>query len=246
MAERGAIPRLDAAIFVDLHSEPKRVYDWLRYLESICSTPIHRIDGGNLRERIMSRVRREKTGSGGPPFFTAGIRGEGMLPRQCTRDHKVVPIERKLRELCGLRRGQRGPQETLAESIIGISYDEAIRMKPSRLSFVANVYPLVDLQMTRWHCLQWMREHGYPEPPRSACTFCPYKSDAEWLHLKEKEPESFADAVVIDEAIRDGYIDNNAKLFVHRSLTPLNRIDLAGQRSQQDMFGNDCEGGCGT
>lgn len=90
------------------------------------------------------------------------------------------------------------------------------------------------------------RDQGYPEPPRSACTFCPYKSDAEWLRLKEQQPESFAEAVEIDSAIREGYIGNNAQLFVHRSLVPLALIDLASQRNQQDMFGNDCEGGCAT
>lgn len=247
MMAHGEVEPAQAAIFADVGAEPESVYRWLDWLEPRLPFPVHRVHGGNLRERIMSRVRKEKTGSGGAPFFTTSSRGtEGMLPRQCTRDHKLVPIERKLRELCGLKKGQRGPREVIAESVLGISYDEAIRMKPARLSFVRNVYPLVDRKLTRWHCLEWMQAHGYPEPPRSACTFCPYKSDAEWLRLKEREPDAFADAVAIDDAIRNGYVSTSAQLFVHRSLKPLDHVDLEGQRDQADMFGNECEGMCGV
>lgn len=246
MMAHGDVAPAQAAIFADVGAEPASVYRWLDWLEPRLPFPVHRVSGGDLRERVMSRVRREKTGSGGPPFFTAGKLGEGMLPRQCTRDHKLVPIERKLRELCGLVKGQRGPKEILAESCIGISYDEALRMKPSRLAFIRNVYPLVDMQMTRYHCLEWMSSHGYPQPPRSACTFCPYKSDAEWLRMKEQEPESFADAVAIDSAIRDGYIGNRAQLFVHRSCKPLASIDLHKQHDQANLFTNECEGMCGV
>lgn len=244
MIAHGELPMVDAAIFADTGAEPQLVYDWLDWLEKQLPFPVYRVDGGNLRDRIMRRVRREKTGSGGPPFFTTP---NGMLPRQCTRDHKLVPIERQQRRLIGLKHGQRGPKEVVAESWIGISADEAIRMKPSRLAFMRNVYPLVDRGMTRWHCLEWMQKNGYPRPPRSACTFCPYRSDEEWKTLKESSPDAFADAVAMDEAIRNGFVNSTEKLFVHRSKIPLKDVDF---RSASDLgqldFINECEGMCGV
>lgn len=243
MMKHGEIEPAHHAVFSDVGAEPASVYRWLDWLEPLLPFPVHRVSNGDLRENVMRRVRREKTGSGGPPFFTAD---EGMLPRQCTRDFKLVPIERQIRKLLGLRPGQRGPKEIVCESVIGISYDEAIRMKPSRLAFVRNVYPLVDGSLTRWHCLEWMKEKGYPRPPRSACTFCPYRSDVEWMAMQRDDPEAFADAVKMDEAIREGYVNTSRQLFVHDSRRPLASVDFQTGRNQVDAFANECEGMCGV
>lgn len=245
MIAHGEVPMIDAAIFADVGAEPQSVYDWLAWLEKQLPFPVYRVHGENLRDRIMRRVRREKTGSGGgPPFYTFP---NGMLPRQCTRDHKLVPIERKQRELVGLQKGRRGPAHVLAQALIGISYDEAIRMKPSRQAFIQNTYPLVEMEMTRWHCLEWMKKKGYPEPPRSACTFCPYRSDKEWAALKNTDPDAFADAVQMDKAIRNGYVNSSAQLFVHKTRLPLDEIDFrtAEEAGQRDFI-NECEGMCGV
>lgn len=239
----GELEPVDYAIFSDTKLEPKKVYTWLDWLEQQLPFPVHRVSGGDLGAEIMKRVRREKNGSGGPPFFTWP---DGMMPRQCTRDFKLVPIEREIRRLLGLRPGQRGPQEVVAESVIGISYDELIRMKPSRLAFVRNTYPLVDLSMTRWHCLRWCERKGYPLPPRSACVCCPYRHDREWADLKTNDPEAFAEAVRFDEAIRDGFVNTSRQLFVHDSRTPLAQVDFDAGRDQVEMFGNECEGMCGV
>jgi hypothetical protein len=243
MIAGGEFPMIDAAIFADVGAEPQTVYDWLNWLEQQLPFPVYRVNGGNLRERIMRRVRREKSGSGGPPFYTTP---NGMLPRQCTRDHKLVPIEREQRRLLGLS-GKRGPKEIVAEAWLGISFDEAMRMKPARLRFVRNVYPLVDRGLTRGHCLEWMARKGYPTPPRSACTFCPYRSDQEWKGLKQRDPEAFADAVAMDKAIRGGFVDSTEQLFVHRSRVPLDQVDFrdASDFGQRDFI-NECEGMCGV
>lgn len=99
------------------------------------------------------------------------------------------------------------------------------------------------------HCLEWMRARGYPQPPRSACYFCPYKSNAEWRKLRDEEPEEWARAVEIDGLIRAGVRDTTQKLYLHRSLTPLADIDLstAEDRGQLSVgFGEECEGMCGV
>jgi len=86
-------------------------------------------------------------------------------------------------------------EDALVESWIGISTDEASRMKPSREPWIINKYPLIEHNISREQCVEWMLAEGYPEPPRSACIFCPYHSDEEWKRLRDKEPEEFQRAV---------------------------------------------------
>jgi hypothetical protein len=127
------------------------------------------------------------------------------------------------------------------ECLVGISRDEAHRMKPTGLKWVHNTYPLVDLNMTRQDCVNWMQSNGYARPPRSACTFCMYKRDEEWRDTKA-DTESWAQAVKVDESLRAH------DEFLHRSLKPLEEVDFrnAADFGQIDAFGDDCEGMCGV
>jgi hypothetical protein len=250
MAAEGEItPMPDCAIFADTKAEPKRVYQHLDWLERQLPYPVYRVSAGDLREEIMDATQGKNRMDARPPFFTAS---GGMLNRQCTQDFKIIPIQRKVRELIGLKKGQRGPKTPVVEQWIGISLDEATRMKPSRLSFVTHRWPLVEKRITRRMCLAWMEARGYPRPPKSACTFCPYHDDAQWRTMKIDDPESFADAVAIDAAIRPGMAGprrpRNEAWFLHRSLVPLDQVDLRTdeEAGQPDLFNNECEGMCGV
>jgi len=162
-------------------------------------------------------------------------------------EYKIEPITRKLRELVGLAHGERAGNEVLVTQYMGISYDESLRMKPSRDKWIEHKWPLVDMGMRRLDCLRWMEKCGYPKPSRSACTFCPYHSDEEWRSLKER-PADWASAVEIDELIRNGVRGTTEKLYLHRSLKPLAEIDFANaeDHGQQTMFNDECEGVCGV
>ena len=196
-------PMPDGAIFADTGAEPQYVYDWLDWLETQLPFPVYRVvHKEGLLEGIKSSFKGERLAAA--PFFTESKGGGGMLRRQCTREYKVFPITRKLRELVGLKYRQKAPKKTLVTQYIGISLDESIRMKPSREHWIQHEWPLVDNRMRRLDCLGWMQKNGYPEPGRSACTFCPYHSDAEWSDLKNNHPEDFQSAVEIDEMIRGG------------------------------------------
>lgn len=241
-------PMPDCAIFADTGAEPRYVYTWLDWLEQRLAFPVHRVMWRNgLAQNIWASIEGERFA--GAPFFTETDRARaGRLRRQCTREFKVQPITQKLRELVGLEHRQRAPQETLIVQYIGISYDESIRMRPARQHWIETRWPLVDAQMRRLDCLGWMRSHGYPEPKRSACFFCPYHSDAEWRDLKKNEPQEFAAAVELDVAIRRGVRGTTKKLYLHRSLKPLDSIDFrnAADYGQHDLFGEECEGLCGV
>jgi hypothetical protein len=162
-----------------------------------------------------------------------------MGRRQCTKEYKLRPIQRKGVELLGGKRPKAG-----ARLLIGISTDEAARAKPSQVQYIVNHFPLLDLRMSRNDCLRWLERHDYPKPPKSSCIGCPFHSDTEWRSLTTTE---FADAVEVDTAIRrqPGF---RGEQYMHRSLKPLSEVDLstAEERGQGNLFNNDCEGMCGV
>jgi hypothetical protein len=248
MIAAGEVPMIDAAIFADTGAEPQGVYDWLTFLETKLPFPVHRV---MHKDGLLNNIKRSIEGGrfAGAPFYTetAGQR-EGVLRRQCTREFKVGPITQKLRELLGLQKGERAGKRVRVVQYIGISWDEAIRMKPSREAWIKYEWPLIDRQMTRAHCLRWMAEHAYPLPSKSSCTFCPYHNDGLWRDMKLNDQKSWDQAVGVDRMIRAGVRGTTQKLYLHRSMQPLEDVDFrnAEDFGQVDMFGNECEGMCGV
>ena len=251
MAAHGELtPMPDYAIFADTGAEPWHVYDQLDFLEEVLPFPVFRVmEHEGLDKSIRGAVaegRDEKGRYASAPFFVeTSPANRGMLRRQCTEVFKIRPIERKVRQLLGLKKGQRAPKGIAVSMWIGISADESQRMKPNQKHYIENRWPLIELDMHRWHCLQWMEKNEYPLPKKSACYFCPYHSDATWLDMKQNDPDAWDDAVKMDELIRDG-VRNTNRLFLHSSMTPLADVDLDPDRDQVDMFGNECEGMCGV
>jgi hypothetical protein len=168
-----------------------------------------------------------------------------MGRRQCTMEYKITPLTKKTRELMGLVPRQRA-KEVLCEMLIGISTDEALRMKPSQEAWKLHRWPLIEKSMSRNDCLRWMERKGYPLPPKSSCIGCPFHNDDEWRSIRA-DTEAWADALEVDAAIR-----NQPKIkgqqFMHRSCVPLAEVDLstAADHGQVDMFNNECEGMCGV
>jgi hypothetical protein len=247
MAAHGEItPMPDCAIFADTGAEPEGVYRWLEWLETKLPFPVHHVmkDQG-LRVALIESLNNKRFAS--IPFFTESIKGGGMMRRQCTNEFKIVPIKKKIRDLLGLEKGQRAGKEVKVIQWIGISTDEATRMKPSRDKWMVNRFPLLDLDMSRNSCLNWMMVNGYPQPTKSACTFCPYHDDALWRDMKMNDPVSFSDAVHIDSIIRSGVRNTKEKLYLHKSMKPLSDVDFrnAEDVGQIRLFDNECEGMCG-
>jgi len=255
MAVHGEItPMPDAAIFADTGGEPKAVYEWLNRLEKLLPFPVYRVENGSLRDAIFAATQSDSKTFAAAPFFITGADGKrsGMLRRQCTREYKIAPIGKKLRELAGLKPRQRSKKVRIIQWQ-GISLDEIQRARVSHDKWQTYRYPLIEKRITRLQCLEWMRAHNYPEPPRSACSFCPYHTDREWRHLKVHQNEDFLDAVAMDKAIRNSIhrMTDGGKAYIHQSMVPLDEIDFrsAEDAGQQTLFGDpfeeECEGMCG-
>jgi len=345
MASRGELGwKPDFAIFADTGGEPQRVYTWLSWLEKQLSFDVVRVQKGNLKDDIISSIDDLGRVSA-VPFFTKNISNggkKGKLRRSCTTDYKIMPINKKIRELLGVPKGRMVPQirvqikkngnslrhflnrskisidqllsyselsqiidsqlwvgESIfrnkivtddkfditvdgyllerflkyygfvlgsqpkpdksfyvrhlvkVNNLMGISIDEVQRIKTNYLPWIENIYPLVENRISRSDCINWMKKNNYPEPPRSACTFCPYHSNKEWLRIKSN-PEEWEEVVKLDKKIRGGIslkykekANYQSELYLHPDCIPLDEVHLEAGKDQQNMFDEECEGMCG-
>lgn len=213
MSLDGLLPAYDAVVFADTQDEPADVYahlDRLRQLVDVVT-----VTAGQLSATVSDSFMPV-------PLYQNG----GMGRRQCTNQYKLRVIYRHLRTLGGP-----------VDLSVCISTDEYIRAKDARVKWCRNTWPLLDMSWSRDDCLKYLADR-WPWPvPRSACVYCPFKSNREWLEMRENAPDDWAAAVAFDEAARPfGY--------VHRSEQPLATVALTpGDRGQMML---ECEGMCGV
>lgn len=260
MAAKGEIgPMPDFAVFADTQAEPASVYAWLDWLEKQLPFPVIRVTKGSLTDEILKvRVKEKSIYSDKPmTYLRMNIPVYGLTPsgevkpalgRACTADFKVAPIIKEIRKRCGIKHGQK---ETTVTQWLGISYDEMQRMKLPSNPWTQHRWPLIEKRMTRTHCKDWMARNGYPEPPRSACFYCPFHDDEEWRRLKTEDPVHFAKAVEFDKTYRRLQNENHGGLrievYLHKSCKPLDEVDFTDKDAGQLGFDfkSECEGMCG-
>lgn len=243
MAAHGEIgPMPDCAIFADTQDEPAAVYDHLRWLRSgnVLPFPVHVATAGRLSDALKAGDEEARI----PCFVGAG----GLSKRQCTRNFKLKIIRRKTRELLGV--GPRGyiPPGSV-EAWVGISTDEAVRKRPSGLAYIFNRHPLIEQWMSRADCKAWLRQHGYPIPPKSACIYCCFQGNAGWRRRREN-PAEWTEVIALDHWLREPpqVIRFRGDLYLHPSRRPLDEADLT--ETDLPLFGgpfaHECEGMCGV
>lgn len=250
MGEHKEIEPFDYAIFADTQHEPSEVYSWLDWLEGQLSYPVHRVTQGNLWLDSMEKRTSKLSGKNYVrtlvPFFIKKADGSsGPAWRKCTRDYKITPMRREIQRL---RKIYGNPD---IKQTMGISLDEIQRIKVSQDAWCEFEYPLIDLKMTRTDCKKWMAAKGYPEPPRSACYFCPYHSAAEWQRIKDTDPKSFAMAAEFERQAQAAVASHcevtQGIPYLWKGGPNITDIDwLNIHQSGQLSFLDECEGMCGV
>ena len=252
MAEQGyeGFTKPDLAIFADTGWEPQAVYDHLDWLEQQLSYPVIRVTNGNIREDILRGVNPEGRKFIDIPVFVVKDDGKHYVgTRQCTKQYKLKPIHRYLRQHLGLKDGRLAPKDQQVDMWLGLSVDEAARVKPSRQDWITLVYPLLDKDLSRAQLYRWFKER-YPDRdlPKSACIGCPYHTDRMWADMKENDPVSFQDAINVEWAMQNvpqsrGALTGTA--YLHKARVPLNEVEFNVQGPRDDGMQEECEGLCG-
>jgi hypothetical protein len=223
----------------------------LRYVHDV-SMPYAEAHGIELHE--LRRVRRDgaaetllgrltKPGSRSLPI---PVRMSNGAPgtRSCTVDFKLKVVRRWHREHGATR-------DDPATVGIGFTVDEIERVggaRPRPAEVV--VYPLLELELTRAGCLALIAREGLPEPPRSACWFCPMHRPSRWAEMRRDDPARFADAVAL-EALLNRRRDDLGRdhVYLTRFARPLDQAVAEAQPTlwDADGWGETCdEGSCFT
>lgn len=250
MAAHGEIkPMPVVAIFADTMHEPPAVYPWVEYLAALLPFPVVTRSRGDLaKDALRVRVSKKQGPTFGMtytkpqiPAYTLYPDGrKGKLQRHCTVDYKIEVVRREFQKQYGRK------QKALVW--MGISTDEPDRMKDSPRPQFIHRYPLIESGISRQDCKNWMAKHGYKQPPRSACYFCPFHGDGEWLRLKREEPEAFASAIQFERDLQTTYAQVpriDSVPYLHASRVPLDQVQFDPDQ-QGDLFSNECQGACGV
>lgn len=236
MAAQGLLnfePRF--AVFADTQDEPDEVYDWLATLKRLLPFKVVTTTRSKLSDNLFlwdfSQI----------PCFSRNPQGDPAKgKRQCTKHWKIVPMYRAMRQETATTRKPLPVGHF--KVAVGISTDEASRMKPSRDRAVQNFWPLIDKSMSRTGCRAWLSANGGFAPPKSACFYCPLKDNDEWARTAEN-PRLWPKVLEIDKRL------NARGEYLHSSCVPMSEKPFLRERHddrQMTLFNNECEGMCGV
>lgn len=257
MSCMGYLPRFDYSIFCDPGRERKQTYQYVDYLQGWAKNnngiPLVVVKEKDLYRDLTNNTNSTQDRFASIPAFTKNEDGStGMLKRQCTSEYKTNLFYKKTRELLGIGKANFPEMEVY----IGITFDELRRVRKPEHAKSFNVYPFCNLKtskknkptfldydfMTRSDVVNFLRKNNLPIPPKSACTFCPYQSDREWLDLKQNDPEEWEMLVELDRKIRNSTkkgVKNH--IYLHDSLLPLDQVKF---QENQTEIREECEGIC--
>ena len=208
----GTLPKPDIAVMMDSGYEIQATYDHVygRLVPALAAV------GVDL-EVIQAKDWTDEIGAVDPSCGVVRIPAfldRGGRPRKmrtmCNSPWKVRPFLRMLADRGVLR----------FENWVGIAADEAHRVRESPRKSMTLRYPLIELELSRRDCLEVIRKHGWPRPPRTSCLFCPQQSDAEWRELHDEYPNEWHRAIVFERELREQVDD----VYLHRSLVTLDKL----------------------
>lgn len=146
------------------------------------------VDRNGRQRDLLDNLYEQKRSINIPVYMPGGMPGN----RKCTEYFKIKPIAKWIKQFA--------PNCILGK---GISTDEPHRATPSRESDgYISAYPLIELGINRGDCLEIARKAGLPQPPKSSCWFCPFKTTDQWVTMRREQPSLFAEAVALEKVLQ--------------------------------------------
>jgi len=234
----GDLPRPNVCIFSNTQWEPPAVIDHVKFLTEWSAR-----HGLEVCTVTAGSIRDDRGANQMPLSILKPDGSVAKMGRQCTTDYKLVPIRREVRRRLGYRPYQKWRHQL--ETWLGITIDEAHRMKPAKEPWETVRWPLVELGWNREDCKRYLERHDLPVPMKSSCVGCPYHSDKYFREMKLNRPKEWRDAVSFDNSLRSGEFTIRGvegQAYLHRKCIPLKDVYL--QEDQRDLFGEECSGYC--
>ena len=189
------------------------------------------VDRQGRQRDLFDDVVTSKSSINIPAFMPGGMPGN----RNCTVSYKIKPIAKWIKN--------NAPGCTLGK---GISTDEPHRATPSRESDgYTSAYPLIELGISRSDCLVIAKDAGLPQPPKSSCWFCPFKTTDQWVTMRRERPELFAQAVELEQVLQKRRFSLGKDAVYLSGIGGRRGVNLADVIPDQlGLFGWEPEEGC--
>ncbi len=100
-------PRADYAIFADTGAEKTATIEYFNNLNYDNYIPLIKVNYKNIYKDLMKGENSSGNRFASIPAFSEN---GGMLRRQCTSEYKINQVDKKIRELYGLKKNQRYPK----------------------------------------------------------------------------------------------------------------------------------------
>lgn len=187
-------------------------------------------------ETLMGRLTRE-----GSRSLPIPVRMDNGAPgtRSCTADFKIRTVG-KLLKAWGASKADP------AYVALGISTDEIQRAKPGLdpdAPYQIREYPLLDLGISRRDCGRIIAEAGLPQPPKSACFFCPFHDTEAWRRLKREDEWFFERSADLEDMLNERRtVLGKDRVWLTRAARPLRDV-FADDQLVLDLGTGDCESG---
>lgn len=249
---RGEI-EYDFCVFSNTGAEPQFIHDqvawWQRRQKEVGNTTpfiitTHNSMKGGLEEMLMRYIFTDYQRFQMPLYFNkitedGEIVKGGLMPRQCTSDFKIIPVQQavrnRIKEDLGLTTRQPMPKDVAIVMDIGFSYDEINRVggfMAHKSNYIYLAYPLIEEGLTTQDSIQFLIDNQFPSK-RSRCYFCPFNCDKkdigmDWGEIITDEPLSFLKACFFDEELRavqaTGRKNMRSIPYFHYSRMPLKEV----------------------
>lgn len=236
----GKLPVPDRIVFADTGGEMTEVWDYMRkYVEPLLLSSVNRKIEIASHDHAKVDFYREKDGE--KSLLIPAYTNTGKLPTFCSKEWKALVVRRHL-----------GGEKAMGDIImwLGISTNEIDRLKPADVKWIEHHWPLCDMptksgygiRMNRIECRKLILDYGWPDPPSSACVWCPHLDNPQWERMKKYEPKDFQKAIQVQKRIYAE--DKQGGVYLHKSRLPLEQVDFS-KDDAPEMFGCD-SGHCMT
>lgn len=246
----------DYIVFSDTGAEPQFIHDqvawWRRRQKEVGNTTpfivtTHNSMKRGLEEMLMRYIYTDYQRFQMPLYFNKVTEdGEvvkgGLMPRQCTGDFKIIPVQQATRRLVKeklmLQPRQQMPKDVAIVMDIGFSSDEINRVGgyvSHQSKYIYLAYPLIEMGESTKDSIDYLQQRNYPSK-RSRCYFCPFNCSGDrardigmdWQEIIDTEPKSFLKAVFFDEELRKIQATGNKNMrsipYFHFSRQPLKDV----------------------
>lgn len=171
--------QIDEIIFADTQNEEQYIYDQIekvnQYIIDKYYKSINIISTTSLIDDQIKFYKGQLNRVDHIPFWLVDNNGNiGKLPfSQCSVAYKINPIRKYIRNKYGL---------VNINMFIGYSIDEITRVKDSKFKNTVHHFPLIDWNMTKIDCIEYVKNELGFIPKSSVCYMC-FANDFERVYL---------------------------------------------------------------